>query len=160
MDGYMNLALLAGIVLVIAGAVLLHEWSNRRRATRLLRTRSPLDPLAFGRMYLGESEGRARLAAEVREVLAEHVPYTLEGLGPDDTFVQDLRMDELDSLSTVELIANLEQRFSIKIPDEDAQHILTFRQLVDYLESRVSQWRLGPGSDGAGEQGVAADEAR
>lgn len=46
-------------------------------------------------------------------------------------------MDELDSMSTVEFLVALERHFAIEIPDKDAETILTFRQLVDYLESRV-----------------------
>jgi acyl carrier protein len=136
-DDYLKLVLAGGGVVLIGGGVVLHEWSNRRRARRLLASRPALDPTAFGRAYFGESEHRALLAAQVREVLAEHVPYSLEGLGPDDTFVEDLRMDELDSMSTLDLVLGLEQRFGIKIPDDDAQSIRSFRGLVDYLEKRV-----------------------
>jgi acyl carrier protein len=157
-DYYLKLVLMGGGVVLIGGGVLLHEWSNRRRARRLLATRPALDAAGFGRAYFGESDRRALLAAEVRKVLAEHVPYSLEGLGPDDAFVGDLRMDELDSMSTVELVVGLEQRFGITIPDEDAQGILSFRQLVDYLEKRVPEDRLASGSERAGEQMDAADE--
>jgi acyl carrier protein len=157
-DYYLKLALIGSGVALIGGGVLLHEWTNRRRARRLLATRPALDPAGFGRTYFGESDRRALLAAQVREVLAEHVPYSLEGLGPDDAFVQDLRMDELDSMSTVELVLSLEQRFGIKIPDDDAQGILSFRQLVDYLEKRLPGDRLAPGGERAGEQADAADE--
>ena len=159
MDHYLELALLGGGVVVVGGGVLLHEWSNRRRAERLLATRPPLDPGAFGQKHFGQSARRAMLAAQVREVLAGHVPYGLDGLGPDDAFVRDLRMDELDSMSTVELLLGLERRFGIDIPDEDAQKILTFRELVDYLESRVPEGRLF-GNERAGEQPDAADEAK
>lgn len=152
MDHYLKLVLLGGGVVVIGGGVLLHEWSNRRRAKRLLATRPALDPVAFGRTYFGESARRAWLAAQLREVLAEHVPYSLGGLGPNDAFVQDLRMDELDSMSTVELVVSFEQRFGIEIPDGDAQIILTFRQLMDYLETRLPAARLTLGSERAGEQ--------
>ena len=152
MDYYLKLALLGGGVIVIGGGVLLHEWSNRRRAKRLLGERPALDPAACGRTYFGESDRRAWLAAQLREVVAEHVSYRLDGLCPDDAFVQDLRMDELDSMSTVELVIGLEQRFGIEIPDADAQGILTFRQLVDYLETRIPADRLTRGSERAGEQ--------
>ena len=158
LDYHVKLALLGGGVIVIGGGVLLHEWTNRRRAKRLLATRPVLDPTAFGRAYFGQSGRRATLAAQVREILAEHVPYKLDGLGPDDAFVRDLRMDELDSMSTVELVLSLEKRFGIDIPDEDAQGILTFRELVDYLEPRVPDNALLLGSERAGEQADAADE--
>ena len=92
--------------------------------------------------------------------VVEHVPYKLDGLGPDDAFVRDLRMDELDSMSTVELVLDLEKRFGIEIPDEDAQKILTFRELVDYLEPRVPGAVVLVRNERAGEQADAADEVR
>ena len=152
MDYYLKLALLGGGVVVIGGGVLLHEWSNRRRAKMLLATRPALDPAAFGRAYFGASDHRAWLAAQLREVLAAHVDYSLDGLGPNDAFVQDLRMDELDSMSTVELVLSLERRFGIEIPDGDAQSIRTFGQLVDYLETRVPAERVTLRSERAGQQ--------
>jgi len=152
---YLSAGLLGGALAASAGGVFLHGWINRRRATRQLRARPELDPTGFGRTYFGESERRARLAAQVRRVLAKHVPYGLEGLGPNDAFVQDLRMDELDSVSTVEFVVALEERFGITISDKDARSILTVRQLVDYLDARVPEDRIGVGSERAGEQ---ADE--
>ena len=95
MDYYLKLALIGSTVVLVGGGVFLREWTNRRRARRLLATRPALDPAGFGRAYFGESDRRALLAAQVREVLAKHVPFSLEGLGPDDAFIQDLRMDEL-----------------------------------------------------------------
>ena len=61
-------------------------------------------------------------------------------------------------MSTVELVLSVEKRFGIAIPDEDAQRILTFRELVDYLEARVPERGPGVGSERAGEQADAADE--
>jgi len=149
---YLKLALFGGAVAVSVGGVLLHDRINRRTAQRLLGDRPARDPAAFGRAYFGESERRATLASQVREVLAEHVPYALAGLGPEDAFVRDLRMDALDSMSTVDFVLGLEERFGIKIPEADAKAILTFRQLLDYLEPRVPGDRIGLGSERAGEQ--------
>jgi acyl carrier protein len=128
------------VALSIVGVVL-HDRINLQRARRLLGGRPPRDSSSFGRAYFGESGHRALLATEVREILAQHVPFLLDGLAPDDAFVRDLRMDELDSMATVEFVLAVEERFGIKIPDADAQGILTFRQLIDYLEHRVpAEW--------------------
>ncbi len=157
---HLKLALMGGAVVISATGVFLCERVNRRRAQRLLQGRPPLDPEAFGRAHFGESPRRAMLAAQVREVLAEHVPYALEGLGPDDAFVQDLRMDALDSMSTVEFALGLEERLGVKIPDADAERILTFRQLLDYLDQHVPRESVGPASKRTVEQVEAADEVR
>jgi len=156
---YFKLALMGGAVVVSAAGVLLYERHNRRRAERLLQRRPALDPARFGQVYFGEAR-RAQLAAEVREILAEHVPYSLAGLAPDDAFVQDLRMDALDSMSTVEFALGVEEHFGIKIPDADAERILTFRQLLDYLDTHVPKQWAKRGSERAVEQMDAADEVR
>lgn len=157
---HLKLALMGAAVVISGAGVLLYERHNRRRAQRLLQGRPALDAAGFGQAYFGESPRRAMLAARVREVLAEHVPYALEGLGPDDAFVQDLRMDALDSMSTVEFALGLEERFGIKIPDTDAERILTFRQLLDYLDQVVPKEAAGLGSERAVEQMDATDEVR
>ena len=57
------------------------------------------------------------------------------GVEPDQvtmqaSFVEDLNADSLD---LVELIMEMEDRFKIKIPDEEAEKIATVGQAVDYV---------------------------
>ncbi len=132
-----QLAGLVAVVIVAGGGVLLHDRLNRRRARRLLASRPQLSRDEFGQAYFGESPGRAALAAELREMLGHHVPFQLDGLAADDALVQDLRMDELDSMSTVEFLLEVEERFGTKVPDSVAETLRTLRDLVDYLEHRV-----------------------
>jgi hypothetical protein len=40
-------------------------------------------------------------------------------------------------LDIIEFVMNVEEKFSIEIPDADAQHLTTPRKLVDYLMTRV-----------------------
>jgi acyl carrier protein len=132
-------------VLVAAGAgVFVYEWINRRRARRRLSTRPQASAADFARNHFGESEARARLATEVYAILSHHLPYPLAGLSPDDTFIDDLRMDALDSLAAVEFVVEVEKQFGVTIPDADAQAMRTLRDLVDYLEPRVVA-TAGPG---------------
>jgi acyl carrier protein len=138
------LALVA--VAAVGGGVLLHDRVNRRRAERLLAQRPQLSSRQFGNTHFGESVSRTAVAAELREILGRHVPFKLEGLGPDDALVRDLRMDELDSVSTVEFLLEVEGRFGIQVPDKVAQSMRTFRELVDYLDARVHRAGLRGGS--------------
>ena len=130
--------LLGAIAVLLGSAVLLHDRSNRRKAERLLKKRPPLDPEAFGRQHFGESERRAALATKLREALARHVPFSLDGLAPDDAFNEGLRMDQIDSMSNAEFIIDVEKTLGIKVADSDVAHISTFRQLLDYVETRVA----------------------
>ena len=47
-------------------------------------------------------------------------------------FIDDLGADSLD---TVELIMEFEDEFSIEIPDEDAETILSVKEAVDYIDN-------------------------
>lgn len=51
-----------------------------------------------------------------------------EGIAEDKTFGEDLGVD---SLTMVEVVVTAEQRFGIKIPDEDIESIKTVGDLVD-----------------------------
>jgi acyl carrier protein len=53
---------------------------------------------------------------------------------PDDAlFKSDLALDSLD---LVELVARVEQRLQMMIPDADLQHFVTLQAMVDYLLGR------------------------
>ena len=134
----MKAGLLGGAALLLGGAVLLQDRSNRRKAERLLKKRPALGAEAFGRQHFGETEGRAALAAKVREALARHVPFSLDGLAPDDAFTEGLRMDQIDSMSNAEFIIDVKKTLGIKVADSEMAHISTFRQFLDYVETRVA----------------------
>ena len=42
-----------------------------------------------------------------------------------------------DSLDLVEMVMILEEEFSIEIPDEDAEKLMTFEQIVDYISKNA-----------------------
>jgi len=107
---------------------------RRFRAARLLASREPLDEQAFARRFFLESTRRYELACGVREVLGRHYPLPLDGLRPGDEFIKDLRMDDFDSLATVEVVLDLEQQYGVKLPAERLASAHTFRELVDIVE--------------------------
>lgn len=43
-----------------------------------------------------------------------------------------------DSLDTVELVMAIEEKFSIEIPDEDAEKISNLSQVVDFIKSKLN----------------------
>ena len=72
---------------------------------------------------------------KVKEIIVdklgvEHSKITLEA-----KFIDDLGADSLD---TVELIMQFEEEFSIEIPDEDAENLLSVGQAVDYITKRMN----------------------
>jgi acyl carrier protein len=54
----------------------------------------------------------------------------------DASFVDDLGADSLD---TVELVMALEEEFETEIPDEEAEKIVTIKDAVSYIVSRMEK---------------------
>jgi len=96
-----------------------------------MQSRQPRTLDEFGSHFFGPDA--APIAKRLREILARQVSVDLSRLSPDDRFIEDLQMVELDSLSTVNLVVDIEREFGIKIPDADAGKIRTLRDLVEYV---------------------------
>jgi acyl carrier protein len=72
----------------------------------------------------------------IKKIVAEHLNIDENKINLDASFSEDLGADSLD---TVELIMALEEQFEIEIPDEEAQTILTVRDAVDYVNSKIAK---------------------
>ena len=73
---------------------------------------------------------REEVFEQVKEILVER----LDADEADVTMEAHLRDDlKADSLDLVELIMDLEERFGVKISDEQAQEIGTVGQAVDFI---------------------------
>ncbi len=97
--------------------------------------RPTLSEKEFGRQFFPND--RAEIAAKLREILSRYIPIDLSQMQPNDRFVEDLRMDALDSMSTVEYVIEIEKEFGIKIPDSAAEKMATFQSVVDYVAEAV-----------------------
>ena len=71
---------------------------------------------------------------KVKKIVGEQLGVDDEEITPDASFVEDLGADSLD---TVELVMAFEEEFSIEIPDEDAEKIITVQNAVDYIKERM-----------------------
>ena len=73
------------------------------------------------------------------ETLNKVVEIVVDKLGVEQNKVTDNAkvIDDLgaDSLDTVELIMEFEDEFSIEIPDEDAETILSVKEAVEYIDN-------------------------
>jgi acyl carrier protein len=69
----------------------------------------------------------------VKKIIAEQLGGEEDEVTPEASFVEDLGADSLD---TVELVMALEEEFSIEIPDEDAEKILTVGKALEYIKEK------------------------
>lgn len=69
----------------------------------------------------------------VKTIVVEQLGVEASMVTPEASFVEDLGADSLD---TLDLVMALEEEFSIKITDEDAEEILTVGKALDYIKQR------------------------
>ncbi|PUD79742.1 acyl carrier protein [Helicobacter pylori] len=66
--------------------------------------------------------------------MAEQLEIDVSQVTPEAKFVKDLGVDSLD---VVELIMALEEKFGIKIPDEQAEKIVNVDDVMRYIEKQL-----------------------
>ncbi|WP_370194174.1 acyl carrier protein [Aurantimonas coralicida] len=72
-------------------------------------------------------------AERVKKIVVEHLGVEQEKVTDNASFIDDLGADSLD---TVELVMAFEEEFSIEIPDDAAEKILTIKDAVNFIESQ------------------------
>ncbi|BBJ28771.1 acyl carrier protein [Athalassotoga saccharophila] len=70
---------------------------------------------------------------EVKKAIANHLGVSLDSIKESSKLVDDLGADSLD---LVELTMDLEEKFGIKIPDEDISKLTDVKSVVDYIVSK------------------------
>jgi acyl carrier protein len=118
-----------------AYAIKLTDEAEKQRALAHMAGRPALSETEFGRRYFPPD--RAEIAAKLRKIFSRHIVVDLSQLQPNDRFIEDLRMDALDSMATVEFVIEVEKEFEIKIPDAPAEKMTTFQSVVDYVAEAV-----------------------
>ncbi|RZG85927.1 acyl carrier protein [Acinetobacter venetianus] len=76
------------------------------------------------------------IAERIKEIIIEQLRVDEDEVVPSASFTDDLGAD---SLAVVELIMALEGEFSIQIPYEDAEKIITVQSAIDYMTNIVGE---------------------
>ena len=76
------------------------------------------------------------LIDDVKNIIIEQLHVTPEKVTDTAHFVDDLGADSLD---IVELVMAFEEKFSLEIPDEDSQQLITVGKAVEYIAKRLAE---------------------
>ncbi|MDK2821614.1 MAG: acyl carrier protein [Clostridia bacterium] len=69
---------------------------------------------------------------KIREIVCEQTGLDLDEITLESSFADDLGYD---ILAIVDLISAIEDEFKIKIPDSEAERLITVGDVVDYINS-------------------------
>lgn len=72
--------------------------------------------------------------AEVTAIISNYLGVKPEDIHPETSLTEDLGADSLDC---VEITMAIEEKFSIEIPNEDAEGLRTIDKIVKYIESKT-----------------------
>lgn len=73
------------------------------------------------------------IAERVKKIVVEHLGVDAAKVTEASSFIDDLNADSLD---TVELVMAFEEEFSVEIPDDAAEKILTVQDAIDYISKK------------------------
>ena len=79
---------------------------------------------------------RSEIEKIVKDIVVEKLKVEPSQIKENSSFVDDLGADSLD---TVELIMDFDQKFNVEIPDEDAEKIKTVGDAIKYLEEKTKK---------------------
>jgi acyl carrier protein len=79
-------------------------------------------------MALSEQEILSGLA----EIVNEETGLPVDAVQADKSFTDDL---DIDSLSMMTIVVNAEEKFGVRIPDDDVKNLKTVNDAVTYIQS-------------------------
>lgn len=71
------------------------------------------------------------ILAGIAELVNEETGLPVEAVEMDKSFTDDL---DIDSLSMTSIVVQAEDKFEVKIPDEDIKNLATVRDVVAYIQ--------------------------
>ena len=75
------------------------------------------------------------IADRIITALADYLKRDKKSIQPDQALREDLG---LDSMSTIELVYQIEEVFDLEVPNEDLMKLTTVGNVIDYVDSRVN----------------------
>jgi acyl carrier protein len=78
----------------------------------------------------------SNVSEKVARILIEKLGIAESEINPEANLIKDLGIDSLDY---AEIVMDFEQTFDIRIPDDDAEKLVTIGAAVKYIEDKLKQ---------------------
>ncbi|WP_405486103.1 meromycolate extension acyl carrier protein AcpM [Nocardia sp. NBC_00511] len=79
---------------------------------------------------------REEIVAGIAEIVEEVTGIEAADVTIDKAFTEDL---DIDSLSLVEIVVQLEDKYGVKVPDQDLANLRTVADVVDYVQKMEAE---------------------
>lgn len=133
--------ILLGItIVVVLGIILvrLESWRKTRKIEIAFSGRQPIKPEQFYDRYFKAKEIPFYIVDGVRSILEERLSADMSRLADTDDFFKNLSFFwDFDSMADVEIVCALEEKFGIKIFDEEAEKTHTISEIVNLVYSKI-----------------------
>ncbi len=75
---------------------------------------------------------QAEVLAGLAELVNDETGIATDAVQPDKSFTDDL---DIDSISMMTIVVNAEDRFGVKIPDDEVKNLITVADAVNFIAS-------------------------
>ncbi|XVX21712.1 acyl carrier protein [Actinomycetota bacterium] len=78
------------------------------------------------------AQNEQEILAGLAEIVNEETGIDAASVELDKSFTEDL---DIDSLSMMTIVVNAEEKFGVRIPDDEVKNLKTVRDAVTYIQS-------------------------
>ena len=137
---WLLLLLVLGTIASVAFVKNEREQKNKK-IEEVFSGRDSLTATDFYERFFQDQGVPEEIVAGIRKVLEEQLEADLSRLVASDDFSKNIGFFfEYDSMADVEIVCALEEEFSIKIKDEEAQSAHTIQDIVNLVWRNVQQY--------------------
>ena len=69
---------------------------------------------------------------ELKDLVSDIIEVPIEKLAPEADFINDL---QVDSLKAIEIVAAVERKYRVVIPEQDIPKLINLRQITEYIKN-------------------------
>lgn len=102
--------------------------------------REPLDDQSFYERHFSSRGVPADVVVKVRRILEDEFDVDLSRVSAEDDFARNLSfIVDYGSLDAVEVVMRLEEEFSVKISDAEAEHTTSVEGIINMVWNKLRQ---------------------